>query len=482
MLGRDKDNMLRIITPQMMLDQQDTPVYAAAMQGRGTLYSYSRPVPQASLSVFLRRAPLSQRVYWENRRARVAFAGYGVAAELVAGGKDRFNTIRAEARRLFRDAVIDNDDTTEIQPRLFGGFAFRADFEPSGVWEAFPPAYFTLPRCVVTRIDDQTWLTINQFIGGHDSAARARQSVRDEFAFISEQITLSDMLGEQETQVETLEYSLSQEAWRAQIDGAVQRIRGGELAKVVLSRTCDVTFDRPFDPLNALGRLESRYPDTYRFLIEPLPGHAFFGATPELLIEVRDQALRTAGLAGSIQRGATPDEDAALANELLNSTKDQHEHALVVDALREQLQPLTHRLDVAAAPRIMQLSNIQHLYTPISGTLANGYSILDVVETLHPTPALGGYPQREAVEAIKQIELAARGWYASPVGWIDVNGDGVFAVAIRSAVSAGNQARLYAGAGIVADSDPDKEWAETTLKFKPMFAALGVDAYVSAKS
>jgi menaquinone-specific isochorismate synthase len=121
----------------------------------------------------------------------------------------------------------------------------------------------------------------------------------------------------------------------------------------------------------------------------------------------------------------------------------------------------------------LRLSNIQHLYTPVRGQLRADYGLLDIVERLHPTPALGGYPRREALEAVKRIETVERGWYASPVGWIDYHGDGMFAVAIRSAVRAGQTARLYAGAGIVADSDPDKEWAETGLKFRPMLAALG---------
>ncbi len=254
-------------------------------------------------------------------------------------------------------------------------------------------------------------------------------------------------------------------------------MRAGDYDNVVLSRTCDVSFDQPVDPVLALANLERRYPNAHRFLIEVLPGHAFFGATPELLAAVEDGALRTAALAGSRRRGATHAEDDALAAELMATPKERHEHAVVVDALREMLAPMARSLDIPDTPTLYRLSNIQHLYTPVRAQLDAGYHALDVVERLHPTPALGGYPRAEAIDAIKRLETVERGWYASPVGWIDPNGDGTFAVAHRSAVSAGDSARLYAGAGIVADSDPDREWEETGLKFKPLLEALGVNPH-----
>ena len=243
----------------------------------------------------------------------------------------------------------------------------------------------------------------------------------------------------------------------------------------MLSRTAELTFSDEPDVLRILTRMKRQYAHTYRFLIEPLPGHAFFGATPELLAELHNKHLKTAALAGSTPRGATPEADEALGRELLDSAKNRHEHAVVVDSIRESLTPVTSQLTIADAPVLMKLPNIQHLFTPIDAVLNERANILDVVERLHPTPALGGYPRSVALQAIEALESVSRGWYAAPVGWIDNRGNGVFVGAIRSAVTAGDRARLYAGVGVMADSDPDIEWNETGIKFKPMLSALGVD-------
>jgi menaquinone-specific isochorismate synthase len=454
----------------MTIENRHVPL--TTVRARGRLLSYSRPVADVSLLSFLQNAPDEQRVYWENRRTDLAFAGYGAAAELFANGKDRFETIQDEIAGLFDRADIDNPDG--VLPRLFGGFSFRPDFDPQGVWLAFPSAYFMLPRYLLTRADGELWLTVNQVVGRHESTRQAWHAVYDEFEQISEQLTRLPMQPyAEDTAIQSIEYPLERDDWRAQIINATREIRRGALDKVVLSRISEIAFDRPLDPVNPLARLEAKYPDTYRFLIEPLRGHSFFGATPELLAEVNGRMLKTGALAGSIGRGDTPQVDDVLAQQLMDTPKERHEHDLVVTALRESLQPATAHLEIDNAPQILRLSNIQHLYTPVRGQLRADYGLLDIVERLHPTPALGGYPRREALEAVKRIETVERGWYASPVGWIDYHGDGMFAVAIRSAVRAGQTARLYAGAGIVADSDPDKEWAETGLKFRPMLAALG---------
>ncbi len=250
-------------------------------------------------------------------------------------------------------------------------------------------------------------------------------------------------------------------------------MRLGELHKVVLSRTCDLTFTQRIDPLRAIARLGERYPETYRFLFEPQAQRAFFGATPELLAAVDGHRVRTAALAGSVRRGATPAEDDALARQLLDNPKERAEHAFVVSMLVDLLAPLSGGLRIPDdAPRVLRLSNIQHLHTPLQAELHAEYGVLRVVETLHPTPAIGGTPRPAAVQTIAQAEPISRGWYASPVGWIDPSGGGEFAVAIRSAVAAGEHARLYAGAGIVAGSVAEREWDETRLKFRPMLEAL----------
>jgi isochorismate synthase len=228
------------------------------------------------------------------------------------------------------------------------------------------------------------------------------------------------------------------------------------------------------DLVGALTYLQRRYAECYTFLFEPQPHHAFFGATPELLIATQGKHFTTMGLAGSAKRGATPEEDARLADALLNSAKDRYEHALVVAAVQQRLEPLAEALDIPDTPSVYTLSNIHHLYTPIHGTLQEANGVLPLVETLHPTPALGGAPRELALAFISAAETVTRGWYAAPVGWIDHKLDGAFGVAIRSAIAQRQRAWLYAGAGIVAESEAQKEWEETGWKFRPIQEALGV--------
>ena len=184
---------------------------------------------------------------------------------------------------------------------------------------------------------------------------------------------------------------------------------------------------RPVEPANVLARLKQNYPNCYRFLFEPVPGHAFYGATPELLAEVSGSALRTVALAGSIKRGQTPEEDAMLGQQLLDTPKEQIEHAHVVDAIRESLAPLVTDMHVASQPGLCRLSNIQHIQTVIEGRLADEAGILSVVEALHPTPALGGRPRQIALELIQRLEPISRGWYGAPIGWLDQHGHSVSA-------------------------------------------------------
>lgn len=449
------------------------------------LVSFSQPVDDISPLEFLRAMTARQhnpsvspqRFYWEHADADYAFAGFGTAVVLTASGADRFDIIDSEMRDLLGSAVIETVND-HIIPRLFGGFSFGANTPLDGIWGAFSRAYFVLPRYVLTHYSGITWLTVNAYV-----KRGQERTLRNELENIARLIENADhhilrrILGHASArrQPSQISYPLSQEAWHTQVSNATERMKAGELDKVVLSRTCDITFDTPIEPLDALANLETRYASAYRFLIEPQPGSAFFGATPELLVELNGRDFKTAGLAGSIKRGETPNDDDQLAAQLWSNPKERYEHGLVVDSLRDLLEPRSRELIIPEVPGLLKLSNIQHLYTPIYGDLNTAFSALQMVETLHPTPALGGYPRNIAVEIIINTETISRGWYASPVGWMDGRGDGTFAVAIRSAVSTGNQARLYAGAGIVADSVPDREWDETRLKFRPMLEALNAE-------
>ncbi len=439
-----------------------------------TIVTYTVPWANDSLMAFLRRAANAPRMYWANNKVSLGLAGCGITARLTAQGDNRFQTIQQAADQLFQNLVVLKSDTPAgVGLRLFGGFSFRSDHNPTKLWSAFPAACFILPRYQLACLEGQLWLTINHHLEPGDVLSDVEHLLDEEQHHLRQ---IADSSHENPAVVNSeppeVKELMDPTIWHWLVTNATQHIQRGGLDKVVLARARQMRFARPIDPADILTRLEQNYPDCYRFLFEPIPGHAFYGATPELLAEVTDCTLSTVALAGSIRRGQSPQEDEVLGQQLLDTPKERQEHAYVVDAIEESLEPLVSELRVAPQPGLCRLSNIQHIQTPITGDLAQNCDSLTVVEALHPTPALGGRPKQKALPLIYQSEPVSRGWYGSPIGWLDHHNNGMFAVAIRSAVSVGHEAQLFAGAGIVADSKPDKEWHETQLKFKPLMEAL----------
>jgi menaquinone-specific isochorismate synthase len=457
----------------------ETPAQTKTVTPCATLVSYSIPCPHVSLSDFLKYAAGGPRVYWERDHLPICFAGSGIAATLIASGRHRFRTIQQQADQLLNNVVLlDRNNPIEAGPRLFGGFAFSPHTPSTGLWSAFPEAIFILPRYQLTHVGQHTWLTINRRVEAADDPAGLADRVRQEAGQV--RAALLAVNGHNRPSISSHQLPqtvnlMSQPTWEEMVATATQRIRGGDLAKVVLARARQVYSPQPVDPVKVLACLAQRYPSCYRFLFEPVPGHAFWGATPELLAEVAGSTVRTVAMAGSIRRGQSPEEDSVLGQQLLTNPKERHEHALVVEAIQENLEPLVTHLSLQPEPELCRLSNIQHLKTVVEGQLAGNDGILPIVEALHPTPAVGGWPRTVALEMIAAMEPTPRGWYASPIGWLDHQGNGLFAVALRSAVSVGRQSLLFAGAGIMADSIPRNEWHETELKFKPMMDALSED-------
>jgi menaquinone-specific isochorismate synthase len=438
----------------------------------GRLISVSAPCEGVSFAHFLRLHRGQARFYWQTSEAQGghAFAGVGTALELTAWGHERFKRIEAQARDLFSGALIEGRTT----PKLFGGFAFRDDFLPDNTWADFTPAHFVLPHYTLTRTDEGThWLALNVQIPPEDNPHALipdlREALNDKIASLQETSEANEALPEPLD----VQYPLDYPAWAQMIEQATQHIQRGKLKKVVLSRMAEIRFADVVDVDAALAYLNQAYPTTIRFLFEPSPHRAFFGATPEMLVDKRGLRLRTMALAGSRRRGATPEQDAQEAQALLADPKESEEHRLVVEAIRHKLMPLSAHLQIAPT-QVYPLPNIQHLYTPIVAHLASEHSALSLLEQLHPTPALGGEPREAAMALIKDIEPAPRGWFAGPVGWLDAAQDGEFAVAIRSAVAQDRRVWLYAGVGVVSASEPQREWDETALKFRPMLEALGV--------
>ena len=262
-------------------------------------------------------------------------------------------------------------------------------------------------------------------------------------------------------------------AYADRVRAALARIEAGDLAKVVLGRCLEVSVEPALDPEELLAALAAARPGRY-LVGAPLPGDRWLvSASPELLVSRRGETVTSTPLAGSAPRVADPAEDARRAAGLRDSHKDLHEHAFVADAIRAALAPVTVELHVPERPTLLSTDTVHHLATPIRARLAGDRSALDLARLLHPTPAVGGVPTREAVAAIAELE-GPRGVFAGAVGWVDAAGDGEFAITIRSAVLHGDTVRLFAGAGIVAGSDPDAEVRETGAKLTTIARAIGL--------
>ncbi len=379
----------------------------------------------------LRRA--TGRPRWAWLHANTAWVGLGVWAQVNAQGPQRFRKLQRAGR--------DWGNAPGPQGPAFVGFGFTpGDHHRSPWWQAFPAGLLVLP----------------EEIHGPIPLDPGDAPDAPEVAADPEKVA-----------------GTSREAWREAVEAALAAIAQERLHKVVLARAEVRRFPAAPDPVAVLEALYRRHPEAYCFLYEPTPGVAFVGASPELLTRVGPKGrLATAALAGTAPRGATPQEDAALGKALRQSDKDRREHALVVEAIRRALEPLTLALEVPTSPRLRRLPQVQHLETPIQGTLRPGVGLLQVAEALHPTPALGGMPREAALRFIARHEPVPRGWYAAPLGILFPDGTGELAVGIRSALLLGERVVLYAGAGIVAGSDPDREWDETALKMTTMREAL----------
>lgn len=404
------------------------------------------------------------RIHWSALDG-IEFAGTGVAAQVKADGLVRFDAVRESAAALF--STVDHDGPNATRPRLFGGLAFDPERTPDDPWQQFPDASFLLPRVQLTRTDSGTWLSVTECGQAvTDEAVKRRlETVEEELAELPRMQPSNGTPGIRKKTIKP-----SHDEWTEMVRSAIDRIDAGTLEKVVLATAMDVDLGATIDVPAVLERLRRTYPTCFRFLVQPSTDGAFFGPSPERLVRKQGRTVETEALAGSVPRGGTPETDAEFARELYEDEKLQHEQGLVVDAIAEALDEFGNV--TVGDQTVRKLTNIQHLNTPIELSASDDQHILDVIETLHPTPAVGGVPRDAAMETIRAVEPFDRGWYAAPVGWFDENGDGEFAVGIRSGVAADQSVTLYAGNGIVADSDPAAEWDEIQHKYQPILDEL----------
>ena len=410
------------------------------------------------------------RFYWERPSEGTALATAGRVHEITASGPGRFTACAHAARNAFARIHLAGDlDEGALGPILVGGFAF-SDAPSSGErWQGFPAARLILPALTLSRGPGGTFRTVLAEVTPGDEAKEVAAKLEAQIERARPGVAPDDLDPTAPSYEAHSDRPLGD--YLERVCQALGDIAAGELEKVVIARSVRLRGTARFEPNHLLHALRRRHPSCASFAVG-IDDATFLGATPESLLRRTGNRIETAALAGSALRGRTPEADAALARDLLESKKEQAEHAVVVRAIQEALQPHCARLDLPEAPSLLALESIQHLETRITGELEEDRHLLELAADLHPTPAVGGAPREAALDWLADHESLDRGWYAGAVGYVDAQGGGDLAVALRSALLRNDEADLFAGAGIVAGSDPEAELAETRLKLRPLLTQL----------
>ena len=411
-----------------------------------------------------------ERFFWKDPQGEHFLTGLGICGQIQSDqGADRFFHVEKEWKRFMDTALVFNKyNLNGTGPAIFGGFTFDPLKKKTDLWSKFSEALFHIPKYMLTIVKGEAYFTTNVVCTQHDDMSLFDKVSREREEVLSKAIKkpapatldLKDII------------EIDPEAWKQTVTDVVGSFENSELKKVVLARELRLHFKDEVQAESVLANLLENQKESFTFAFES-NGDCFIGASPERLVKKDGARLFSACLAGSIARGSTPEEDEKLGEELLTDQKNLIEHQYVVDMIKEAMEETCDEVILPEQPALMKMKYIQHLYTPVIGKNREGTSLLHLVNRLHPTPALGGLPKQAAIEKIRDIEQLDRGLYAAPVGWMDYQGNGEFAVAIRSGLIQGNEASLFAGCGIVADSNAESEYKETSIKFRPMLTALG---------
>jgi salicylate biosynthesis isochorismate synthase len=413
----------------------------------------SVPVDVDPLEMVRAGAVLFSTAGYFGRPGASELGGLGVAWRTVAPfGLDRFESLAASLKWM---------EDLDPQLRAMVGFSFDPDGPQRSEWDGFTSTTAVVPIAAVVSEGDTRRLVV---------ALPPGRAASDVLA------TLADLRQQHPpTSIQAADHAIESRPapseWVERVRESLDAIDQKTMDKVVLARSVIVRADVAAAPFDLVARLRSTYSGCFAFGWQEADA-TFIGATPELLVERRGAQVRSQPLAGSAQRGEGEDEDRAFGEALMASAKDRYEHEVVVDDIVARLGPITRRLVAPATPALLKMANVQHLATEVKGVLASSRSVIEVAGELHPTPAVAGLPRAEALAFIGKAETIDRGWYSGGIGWTDGRGDGQIAVALRCALIRGETAHLFAGAGIVGGSRPERELEETRLKFRPLLNLL----------
>ena len=408
---------------------------------------------------------------WEQPDRGFALAGIGAAAEVVSRGEDRFSDLAAGCSRTMHDRMASEPEglPAGAGPVWATGLAFDPNGGAEPIWSSFPPALAVLPELSIARSDGQAHLTVSAMLepGARPDRLIERAAGRLGALRVAS-LTPADPLPGAATAIRGRH---PPDRYEHIVAAAVERIRGGEVNKVVLARELTLEASVAIDPASMLGALRELFPSCFCFCFGT-PEAAFMGASPELLVRRSGAVAATVALAGTTSRSADPAVDDHLGEAMLRSPKVRDEHGIVVRRIERTLRPHSVWVHAEGEPFVVKVGNLQHLATPIRAQLAESHSAIELAGYLHPTPAIGGEPRGPALELVSELEGIDRGWYTGPMGWMDAAEDGEFCVGLRSALVRDREAHLFAGCGIVAESDPAAELQESELKFEALLPLL----------
>lgn len=437
------------------------------------LLMVSVPAPWDALEKFLRLVPREMGFLWRSPSG-VKMAGGGDTITVRAHGRDRVASLREQAEAIWPRIKCMAMPGMEVRPVMFGGFAFAPFVAPIEPWTEFAEDMFTLPRWMYRRTGDASVLTLcltATELRDRETVSGALQDLRRILTSLEMEAPTS--LIERPEIPRSAVHHISEGEWTTYIDAILSAIRSGEYDKIVAARRCVVDLSRGLEDTGFIARLSAAYPDCTHFAVRRSEA-TFLGATPETLFRKTGMRLETHALAGTAHVDDRVTDASVEADALRQSSKDLAEHALVVQRIHDELSPLSRSVEHRAEPDARRVRNLVHLQTPIHAELRASTHAFDLLAALHPTPAVGGFPAREAADWILQNEPLERGWYTGTLGWIDAGGDAEFAVAIRCGVMTPRRAYIFAGAGIVERSNPRSEYLETRGKMAPILRALGV--------
>jgi salicylate biosynthesis isochorismate synthase/menaquinone-specific isochorismate synthase len=429
--------------------------------------------------IFASRRATDPWFCWQQPDRGAVIAALGQAKTVTARGPGRFREVAAECAQLSGNAVVvstaDDSGTADVSARAtaplwVGGFAFDEHGARESHWSSFEPASMLLPEICFTGSGEAATMTVNMVVGAGSGAEEAAAAAASRVASLT--IDPLPMLDPHPTHKPSIESSRSPDEFERSVSAAIERIASGEIDKVVLAREVVVRSGSAHDPAAIFAALREGFPSCFNFCVGTGEA-AFIGASPELLVRCTGRTVSTVGLAGSTRRSSDPAVDAHLAEKLLTSPKDRAEQGLVTARIVKSLSRISVWVEAAEEPGIVKVANIQHLATPVVAQLSQPRTAIELAGLLHPTPAVGGEPWKRAGRVMAEVEGLDRGWYAGPVGWMDGSGDGEFCVALRSALLRDREARLFAGVGVVAESDPASELAETEMKLGALLPLIG---------